>query len=267
MKLGRWSTTAANNNSVPPDGAPEGQAATTFNDCMREVMASVRTVFTDAQFVDQALTPTYATSTTFTVTGDQTSAIHAGRQLKIQDYTTIYATVVTASFTAVTTIQIETDSGSLTAALSSFALGIFSKNNNSIPIPSSISAASVHLPVTATCAGLNFTTGGYSQSKTAVDRAKAWVGFYISATTVVITSSYNIASVSRSGAGIYTINFTNPFADTNYTWVYGSAQFFRIGENPTVRATSSMEVSVRDWPAPPSTLTDPSKPVNLVFYR
>jgi hypothetical protein len=38
-----WSTTAASNNSSPPNGWPEGQAPSTVNDCGREMMAALAT--------------------------------------------------------------------------------------------------------------------------------------------------------------------------------------------------------------------------------
>lgn len=137
-KVGSWSTTAGSNNSTPPDGWPEGQAPSTVNDCAREMMAALRTVFNDSQFVDQNLTPTYVSATQFSVTGNQTSAIHAGRRLKIFDATAgvatvLYATVTTASFTAVTNIHVTADAGQLTSSLSSFAMSILSSSNNSIP--------------------------------------------------------------------------------------------------------------------------------------
>lgn len=101
-------------------------------------MAAIRTVLLDPQYVDQGMTPTYISATTFSVAGNQTSAIHADRRIKIFDATAgastvIYATVVTASFTAVTTIQISADNGQLTSSLSSFALSIISKNNDPLP--------------------------------------------------------------------------------------------------------------------------------------
>jgi hypothetical protein len=52
--------------------------------------------------------------------------------------------------------------------------------------------------------------------------AKAWVDFDASG-TASIGSSYNIASVVRSGVGLYTINFTTGFNDTFYV-VSGSVQ-------------------------------------------
>lgn len=138
MKVGRWSTTAGNNNNTPPDGWPEGQAPSTVNDCAREMMAAIRVAFQDLAYVDQDLTPTFATSSSFTVPGNQTSAIHAGRRLKLFDATagvatTIYATVATASFTAVTTIHISADAGQLTSSLSSFAISIIPRNNSPLP--------------------------------------------------------------------------------------------------------------------------------------
>lgn len=38
-----WSTTAASNNSSPPDGWPEGMAPAAINDCAREMMAAIKT--------------------------------------------------------------------------------------------------------------------------------------------------------------------------------------------------------------------------------
>ncbi len=39
--VSEWSSTAASNNSAPPNGAPEGMAANTLNDTMREFMAAL----------------------------------------------------------------------------------------------------------------------------------------------------------------------------------------------------------------------------------
>lgn len=43
-----WSTTAANNNSAAPDGAPEGMAPSAVNDTMREMMAQIKTWYLQA---------------------------------------------------------------------------------------------------------------------------------------------------------------------------------------------------------------------------
>lgn len=65
--------------------------------------------------------------------------------------------------------------------------------------------------VTGTSNVLQMTGGGIT--------AAAWVRFV--GATAVITASYNVTSVIRSSAGIYVINFTRPFIDTNFICVGG----------------------------------------------
>ena len=44
--------------------------------------------------------------------------------------------------------------------------------------------------------------------------AKAWVNF--AGATGTINASYNVSSITRGGAGVYQVNFTNAFADNKY---------------------------------------------------
>ena len=46
--------------------------------------------------------------------------------------------------------------------------------------------------------------------------AKAWVNFNGQG-TVAIKDSYNVSSITDGGAGIYTVNFTNAMANTDYS--------------------------------------------------
>ena len=46
--------------------------------------------------------------------------------------------------------------------------------------------------------------------------AKAWVNFNGTG-TVAIRASYNVSSITDNGTGDYTVNFTNAFADANYS--------------------------------------------------
>ena len=54
---------------------------------------------------------------------------------------------------------------------------------------------------------------------------KAWVRFAGSSVngSQSILASYNVSSVVRTAGGLYTVNFTNNFADANYAWT-GSAR-------------------------------------------
>lgn len=241
MKLGRWSTTAGSNNQTPPDGWPEGMAPSAVNDAAREMMASIRTVFNDPQYFDQDLTPTFINTTSFSVAGDQTSAIHAGRRLKIFDATAgvatvIYATVLTASFTAVTTISVSADGGQLSSSLSSFAIAILSNTNNSLPRgvaqfsasalgtenltvagTMSVSGASVLKGALSVGGAVNF-AGTLSISGTAVaaNIAKVWGFFFLSAGGLANGASFNINSISRSATGTVKMTFTTALLDATY---------------------------------------------------
>ena len=48
--------------------------------------------------------------------------------------------------------------------------------------------------------------------------ARAWVNFNGTG-TVAIRASFNVSSITDNGVGSYTVNFTNAFADTNFSIV------------------------------------------------
>lgn len=132
-KVGRWSTTANNNNATPPDGWPEGQAPSTVNDCAREMMAQIRTMLNDMSFIDLDHSPTQTSSTTFTIPGNVVSFYDYGRRVKAFDATTLYGTVISSSFTTNTGITLRLDSGLLTSSLTSVAVSVLGSQNNALP--------------------------------------------------------------------------------------------------------------------------------------
>src|SRR6185369_8846869 len=98
----------------PPNGAPEGMAASTVNDVIRQIMASIRSWFEDAQWANFGHTPTRISNTSFTVPTDLTAIYHAGRRLKVTGSATGYATVSSSSYSAPnTTVNVAMDSGNL----------------------------------------------------------------------------------------------------------------------------------------------------------
>lgn len=52
------------------------------------------------------------------------------------------------------------------------------------------------------------------QSNGVTTNALAWVCF--NGSTAAIRSSYNVSSITRSGAGQYTVSYTNALSDANY---------------------------------------------------
>ncbi len=73
MSLKNWSTTAANNNSAAPAGAPEGMTMASVNDTIRQVMADVRTIYAQDTIASAGTTDIGTKdAATITVTGTTT---------------------------------------------------------------------------------------------------------------------------------------------------------------------------------------------------
>lgn len=129
-KVGTWSTTAGNNNATPPDGWPENQLPSTVNDCAREMMAALATYIRASEYVDLNNTPSFLTTTTFSLAAADSTNFEIGRRIKLFDATTLYGTIISNSGTFV---QVRLDSGVLTASLSSVAVSAVRNTNNSLP--------------------------------------------------------------------------------------------------------------------------------------
>lgn len=79
-------------------------------------------------------TPTYVSTTSFTLVGDQTSTFHVGRRLKLSiSAGTVYGTILTTTYTTLTTIVVTLDSGVLDSGLTSVYYGLISSTNDSLP--------------------------------------------------------------------------------------------------------------------------------------
>ena len=76
---------------------------------------------------------------------------------------------------------------------------------------------------TLTISTLSDGTNSTSSTNCIQGSAKAWVNFNGTG-TVAIRASYNVSSITDNGTGDYTINFTNAFADANYS-IVGSCKY------------------------------------------
>lgn len=86
------------------------------------------------QWVASGFTPTYVSATSFTVPGDQRSSLEAGRRIKSTNTGgTIYSTIQSSAFGALTTVVVTNDSGTLDAGLSAVSYGLLTASNSSIP--------------------------------------------------------------------------------------------------------------------------------------
>lgn len=118
---------ASGSDTDPPSsGVTLGDYITGINDFSSQV--------SDDQWTASGLTPTYISTTSFSVTGDQTSALHVGRRLKTTNTGgTIYSTITASVYGSVTTVTVVNDSGTLDSGLSAVSYGILTTTNPSIP--------------------------------------------------------------------------------------------------------------------------------------
>jgi hypothetical protein len=74
--------------------------------------------------------------------------------------------------------------------------------------------------------------------------AQAWVNFDGLNSPYAIRASFNVSSVTRNSAGIYTVNFTNAMVDAKYSiatsssYTYGSPGNNTYANGGTVNASS-----------------------------
>ncbi|MFD2207225.1 hypothetical protein [Kiloniella antarctica] len=115
MGIENYSTTPANNNGAPPNGAPEGMTPGAVNDVMRQIMADVRTQAEEGCWFNWGHTPTYVAADKFSVTGDQTADYTVGRRVRLLDTTEKFGVITVSAYTSLTTVTVVLDSGSLVA--------------------------------------------------------------------------------------------------------------------------------------------------------
>lgn len=78
--------------------------------------------------------PTYISATSFSLVGDQTTTFSVGRRVKTTNTGgTVYGTITSSTFGAVTTVVVSNDSSSLDSGLSAVSYGLLSKSNDSLP--------------------------------------------------------------------------------------------------------------------------------------
>ena len=68
---------------------------------------------------------------------------------------------------------------------------------------------------------LNTDFGVFQNNNAYLGMAKAWVQFVGSSAT--INGSFNVSSITRSGTGLYTVNFTTAMPNANYAAVISNS--------------------------------------------
>ena len=85
-------------------------------------------------------TPTFISATSFSLVGDQTATFQIGRRIRTTNTGgTVYSRITNSAFTALTTITVVNDSGTLDSGLSAVSYGLLSASNASIPAQRDVS--------------------------------------------------------------------------------------------------------------------------------
>lgn len=156
-----YSTTASSNGTVYFE---ENMSPADVNNDARSIMADIRTWYESPEFRDLGDTPTYATASTFTISGDVTSSYTVGMRVEAYGTTmgTLYGTITASSYSAPnTTVTVSLDSGSLTANLSRVSVGLDPTNK---PLDVSAVDDAFDLAGDNTVTGENTFSGGVSFS-------------------------------------------------------------------------------------------------------
>jgi hypothetical protein len=228
-----YSTTAANNTTIGSINTAEGMLPSNINNCFRGLGAEIREWYNDSQWViygdgDNGFTITYASATSFTVSGvDVTSFYHVGRRVKAIATTpgTIYGTISATTFSTNTTVTVTWDSGSLANEAVVIYVAALSKTGDSIPelvITNAKVAAAAAIDATKIGGGavsnleFSYLDGVTSAIQTQIDSKQATI---TGAATTVVTSDLTAsrAAISNSSGKIAVSTVT----DTELGYVSG----------------------------------------------
>jgi len=175
---------------------------------------------TSVEFVDQSDTPSYISTTQFSVSGNLASTYQVGRRIKATVTAgTLYGTITASSASSdpvITTVTVIWDSGSLDSGLSALSLGILTTSYPSIPIPNVLSKSA------------NYTMSVTDHGKKVLLSSNA-----VSYNLLAANSVFNGFEVEfiNIGANQMTANGTiNGFANVTFLQ-YESAKIFSDGSN------------------------------------
>jgi len=108
----------------------------------------ITTSVTVSEWSSTSLTPTYVSTTSFSVPGNNTSVFTTNRRVKlVVSAGTVYGYVVSSAFSTVTTVVIQPDSTVLDSGVSSVEVGLL--NSSSVSVPQQYMAANAPIALTA----------------------------------------------------------------------------------------------------------------------
>lgn len=212
-------------------------------------------------------TPTYISATSFSLVGDQTTTYHPGRRLKTTNSGgTIYSTIVTSVFAAVTTITVVNDSGTLDSGLSAVSYGLLSSTNPSTPLLTD------DYPVVSGSSDktkkLRFEVDGFTTATTRVatppDENFTMVGVATTQTLTNKTLTSPVLNTGVSGTAISTQTTQETGTSTTLIVPPGTQHFHPSAVKASGRATAATTIT-ESYPTG-ATMTNPGTGVYTVTH-
>lgn len=126
--------------------------------------------------------------------------------------------------------------------------------------PSTASNLTVTLPTTTGTAVIQnasnnlLMNSGYGSDAVAYG-CRAWVNFNGTG-TVAIRASGNVSSITDSGTGAYTVNFTTALADANYAGVIMTGTYQALASNDAAAPTTTAFAFISRQSSSPATSLD-----------
>lgn len=135
--FGKWYQVGLNYKEVlaPPTDTDPPTSPIFTADGLSGINDTTVTASGSAQWIASGMTPTYISATQFTIPGDQRSAFHVGRRLRITVTAgTLYGLITVSTYTTVTSITVALDSGVIDAGLSAVDLSILTSTESALPV-------------------------------------------------------------------------------------------------------------------------------------
>ncbi len=188
-------------------------------------------------------TPTFVSTTSFTLVGDQTSTFEVGRRVKTTNSGgTVYSTITASAFGAATTVTVLNDSGVLDSGLSAVSYGLLDATHPSIPFglfSGGLGAANTKIFVNAAGTALGFASGlsiiTFTRDMTATGGTVAYTGVGFKPALVIFLAADN----STSLLGISSIGVDNGTLHKSITPYYGTAGVFLADPSDSISLSES----------------------------